>query len=195
MTFPVNTNIPFETHKPVNDVTPMRTNFANLVSTWAIDHYDPNIQPSGSTSGTHKQVTFPIKNVPVAPIGDIVIDFTDDGTAATSPQRFAINAQGTFPLMAVRAFGSFLFNDGVTTFINSYNCASLSIVAAQPAIVTLTTGATNGTSFVVVPFRNRALSANPNDVNLTYSIAANTVNFNAVDRNQSGIISFLILQV
>jgi hypothetical protein len=52
--FPINTNVPNAPNNPANDVTPMKTNFANIDGYLKVDHVAPGSSGGSGTSGYHK---------------------------------------------------------------------------------------------------------------------------------------------
>lgn len=140
MTFPykINTGIPFGTNNPADDVTPMRTNYANINGYLSVDHITPGSSGLGGNAGFHKQVTYNTENIPLAtPTDPSSIAFTANATslstqvvvppATTQAQNFFQNSNGIFPLTAIRAF--VLFSPGASpTILNGFNITSITSV-------------------------------------------------------------------
>lgn len=184
MTITYNLDIPDAPNNPSNDQPKMKVN-TNAIDSWtAVDH----VRFSADPAGTHKQVTYSSKNPAGAQVDPQSTLYTNNGTAfAAIANLFYRNASGTFPISIIRAFASFTYTNGNTSFINQANCASLSIVAGV-ATVTLTTGVTTGTTFVVIPFFNIAGGV------VSYTKAANTITFGASPVVGSEL-SFVVLQI
>ena len=140
--YPINTGIPFGTNNPADDVTPMRTNYANINGYLGVDHITPGSSGAGGNAGFHKQVTYNTENIPGGvPVNPSSIAFTANATslttqvvvppATTNAQNFYQNANGIFPLSAVRAFGYLTIGgtqlDPTITIENAFNVASATV--------------------------------------------------------------------
>jgi len=189
MSFTYNDNVPATNNNPSFDQPKMLENTISIEQIWEVDH----LTFSSNPAGTHKQLTFHQFASPAVP-GAGQPSVVYPGTSANQvdmahAQLYFQHELATFLLSAIRAFGSFSFTDGATTFVNSYNCASLTVTTSpRLATVTLNTNCTSGTSFVVVPFINGGDT-------LTYTIAANTVQFTTGTGGVNKVVSFIVLQV
>lgn len=184
--FSYDDTIPATNNNPSADQPKMLINTQSTKAILAVDH----VTFGANDGGTHKQINFTGKNVPVGfPALDHSILYTGSGTVLTDSQLFFKNENIILPTSAVKAFGSFTVAALSTTFINSYNTALSINGSGQISTVTLTTGATSGTTFVVIPFitGNQPLSyaiTGPNTFTLTTGAAG-----------VGQIISFIVLQV
>lgn len=187
MTISYNLNIPDGPNNPSNDQPKMKVN-TNAIDAWtAIDHVKFDTSPAG----THKQVTFSSKNAAGAQVDPQSVLYTGNGTAFSSiAQMYFRNQSGIVPVNMIRAFGSFLTNPGNTTQINGYNFTFLVNGLGTVATVTLTSGITTGTNFIVVPFLDSIIASS-----FSYTIAANTINFSMSAASAGSLLSFIVLQI
>lgn len=108
---PIDVTVPLGSHKPSQDVTPMRTNFNNIDDYLERDH----VAPVSEGAGFHQQVTYWEENPPIAPgqpgsptVGDVTMAFTAPGfVEPTIPQHYWQNSQCITALSAVRGFVKF----------------------------------------------------------------------------------------
>lgn len=196
--------VPFADNAPSFDVFNMTTNGQSLAQIWTADHIPFN----SNFSGRHSKLSFPDKITPPALLasgGAPSVAYPGAGSAlTTTSQYFYRNQQGTFPLNAIRAFGSFItlsVNPGnPITPIFSYNVNS--ITQSSPGngyTIELTSDSVSptGVNYNVVAI----VTASPNTPNdnpiQTYSFSYPNL-IVRVDTGSSGIaarVDFVILQI
>jgi len=138
MTFSINIGVPLGTHDPADDVTPMRTNYANISSFLAVDH----VAPGATDNGRHKQVGFPAKVAQAVPVSDEAgVVFTAAGVADTPrPQLMFLNKNASLPISTIRAYALINGISGLVIAGQSFNCTSSKISTGLYSIA-LTAGA------------------------------------------------------
>lgn len=123
--FTFNTTEPAANSAPSASQPIMQLNNQSTSDLLAVDHITFN----NDTGGTHQQVTYISPTAPSNPASasNIGIAYTKLGTADTANvQNFFINPVASFPLSAIKGFGSFLSgDDGAITPRNQYNVTSI----------------------------------------------------------------------
>lgn len=144
MSLSYSNTIPDPTHKPVNDVNPMQTNFASIQTLVDVDHFDF----ANANYGKHKEVTLGNVAAPGAQTDPQSVLYTRAGTAAAISDLAFKNQNGTFQVSPIRAWGAF---DATGTAIGGQSVNVSGIVHNSTGVytVTLTANATTGTSFGV----------------------------------------------
>jgi len=144
-----NRDIPFATHNPSVDQPNMLKNTNAEITIWDRDHVTFNT----NFSGTHKQVTFSSKNPGAAQVDPASVLFTNTLTspvpASAKAELFYTNADATFLVNCVKAFGSFTSSATTPTLINSFNVVSVTF-SSPNQVVTLAPGAVTGNNVVVL---------------------------------------------
>jgi hypothetical protein len=164
MSYPINVNIPNAPNDPADDQPLMEQNFANISNYLNVDH----VLAGQTGNGFHEQVTYFSENVPISlPVDPTAIAFTANaqtivgvmtaqqatGSASPVAQDFFANANGVFPLNAIRAFGTFLTVGvtGAVTVVNGFNIVSVTYSSVTKMYtINLTVGATNSTTFIPI---------------------------------------------
>tara|TARA_R110000868_G_scaffold121883_3_gene323341 strand:- start:11592 stop:12161 length:570 start_codon:yes stop_codon:yes gene_type:complete len=153
--FTYNANIPASGNNPSMDQPIMQENAQSISSLIAIDH----VGFSTNNGGYHHKVTLNDVTDPstVAITNPESLIYSANGTADTNSQLFFKNQSGLFLLNCVKAFGVFTTSgSAVSSFNNSYNCASISGSGTAYAI-TLNANAVTGNNVIV--FVNNSASA------------------------------------
>jgi hypothetical protein len=123
--FSYNIGVPAGPNNPSVDQPSMLTNTISINNIWNVDHVGFNSTgPAATSGGQHLQISFNGKNVPGAlPTDPLSILYTNVGSASTISQMFFANQSGTFPVNAIRAFGSFVTTNSPTppSFLNQFN--------------------------------------------------------------------------
>ena len=144
-------NIPVSTNNPSTDQPNMTLNTNSLSQIWTVDHNGFNT----NNSGTHLQVTIPAYTTPSNPTGTASVVYTKAGSANNTAANLiyansaATRTAGGLILSAVRAFGSFLTGSGALSFINQYNCASVS-QSGTTITVTINSNIISGNNVVAI---------------------------------------------
>ena len=189
MTYPINVNIPDEDNDPLDDVEPMRTNFNNINSYVSVNH----VAPGAVNAGYHTRVDWVAPISPSAPSGTQGIDYTAAGIAQPSvPQRFFQNAQNTFPISAVKAYGRI---DGAgPTYEQSYNTSGAPAYGGLTTLnITLQPNLVSDNA-VVIPFVTKAGAGTLPSI-VSYSITSNVLSIVFTSAPVSQKISFLVLEI
>ena len=184
-----NINMPDGPNNPSDDQPKMKENTNSIQTIIDVDHYAFGV----GNGGWHKQVTFPEQNTPLASTDPSSVIYTDQGTASTKSELQFQNANGVFPVSAVRAFLVFqnINNVAVTTPIvpeNQYNV--MSVNKLYPAQTIEIIFETNSFSTSIRPV---ILVSTSNGTGVTYTLAGNTMTITAVG---SGLpfVSIAVLQ-
>lgn len=162
--YPINTAIPFRTNPPRNDQPGMLTNFSNINGFLGVDLVAPGTNVAGQGAGFHKQVTYFTANIPTPPLVDpLSVGFTANAnnlpgnvtpanSANTVVQEFYCNANGFFPVVAIKAFGAYAPAIGtpVQVPLNAFNVSSVTRTGLGAYTVVLATGATFGNTYTVL---------------------------------------------
>lgn len=151
--FTYNASIPASGNNPSSDQPIMQANAQSISSLIAIDHVGFN----ANNGGYHQQVTLNDTASPGSQTNPQSVVYSSNGSADTNSQLFFKNQSGTFLLNCVKAFGVFTTSgSAVSSFNNSYNCASISGSGTAYAI-TLNANAVTGNNVIV--FVNNSASA------------------------------------
>lgn len=184
-------NIPASTHNPSADQPLMLVNNASTDGIISVDHVGFNTNgpvpgPQGG-GGQHLQVTFNGNNVPTSTptVTNFSVLYTNAANQNLSANAFLVNSQATYLLSCIRAFASFN-RTGTPTFINQYNCAS---VSGGPGIFTVTLNSNVCTGNNIVPIIY--VSGSPNLVSWSFANPVLTINVSASGVNT---VNFVILQ-
>ncbi len=126
MAYSINANIPSEPNDPVDDCPLMRQNFSNIKNFLQQDH----VAAGSPGNGFHKEVTFYDKVPQGLPADPTSVLYTESGTASTVADMRFRNANGIFPVSALRACCLFqadasLPSPQAITIINSFNVTSV----------------------------------------------------------------------
>lgn len=151
MTFPYTPSIPNAPNDPADDQALMQQNYASIQDLIGVNHVLFNT----ATGGQHTFLTFNTLNPPsTAPLLTTTLEFTDTGEVSSDPQLYFQNLNNTFLLNCVKAFGVFntIPTAGPVTFLNSYNCASVTAALSIAPVytVTLTVNCTTGNNVIVL---------------------------------------------
>ena len=139
-------NIPFASNNPSTDQPNMEQN-TNAINSWVqIDHVGFN----ASNGGEHKQVTFPAETTQGTPSGTSSTLYTAAGVADnTHPTLQYVNANLTFPVSLVRAYGCFVGSTGAIDASQSIGVASIVRNSAGSYTVTLNANVVSNTTYGV----------------------------------------------
>lgn len=192
-TFNYYPTIPNPPDNPSFDVTLMQTNSGSINSIIGVDHLTFKQAQGGGpgvSDGQHKQVTFANKNVPGGtPTDPLSILYTNNGSASTNAELFFINNSATLLVSAVKAFGVFTTSlSPVTTFGNSFGCASISGSGATYNI-TLNANIVTGNNVIVIPF----LNSNARTIS-SWSFANPVLTITTSAATSGLLITFVVLQ-
>jgi len=170
MSYPIDITIPDAPNDPADDQPLMKQNFININSYLQVDH----IAAGAPGNGFHKEVTFYNKNPAALPVDPTSVLYTADGTASTVADMRFRNANGIFPVNAIRACVQFVGDSAsiagaALPTTNNINVDKVERVVSDLYKITLTSGATTGTNFMVFILKN-ATSATS-----SYTIAANSI--------------------
>lgn len=187
MSFPIDTTIPNEPNDPIDDVPLMRGNFNNINSYLKVDH----IEAGAPGNGYHSKVTYYDVAAPGVPVGNTSVGYTVLGSAAPAvPEGRFRNSLGVFPTSAIRACVLFMGDNSavgtVITQLNSFNVDEVKKVGSGVYKVTMTSGATTGTDFMV--FMQASAGGGG-----TYTKAANEISTIPVSVNS--LLSLVVLQI
>lgn len=158
MVYPINTTVPAAPNDPLDDVEPMRTNFANISSYLAVDH----VAAGATTAGYHKRITFDALGSIVAPSGFQSSVFTSASLAnASAPNvvfQNATNAGINNILNCVRGFGIFQgrSTNGACTLLNGVGISAVRN-ATGDYTVTINAGLLASANYLVQVTSNSAI--------------------------------------
>lgn len=191
MSFPFNFNIPAAGNNPSDDQPEMLQNNQSSNSMWNVDHVSYN----NNAGGKHKQVTFNTQNVAGAQVDPESVLYTNAGSASTNSQLYFRNADETFLVNPVRAFGVFTTSAAVASLNNSYNVTSISGDLDSVTVVLDTNAVTGNNIVVFTNFDQTSATATTSvrwsftNPNLTLSKGGGFTSWNA-----GRLISFVVLQ-
>lgn len=191
MSITYNLDIPATLNNPSDDQPKMKINTNAINQLIAVDHFSF----ADGSAGKHQKVTYANVTAPGAPISPASVSYTTVGTAHnTVPQNFFKNADGTFLLSCVRAFGSFsgAAPNGAKALINSHNVLNAS-KASGVFTITLTANCVTGNNVVVLFYVTGTTfgTSTYTFVNPTLTLTVNDVGaFNVF-----GNINFVVLQI
>ena len=186
-TFPFYPNIPDGPNNPSFDQPNMKINNQSDYSIWNVDHltYDQiGSGGVGTSAGQHKFVTFNNVATPAAVIDPLSIAYTQIGSAISTAELFFKNANATFLISAIKAFGVFAAAGGVLQ--NSYNVVS--VTGNNPWTITLDANVVTGNNIIAF-FQASANASLP--LKWTFANPVITLSSNI---GVTGNISFVVLQ-
>ena len=156
MSITYTTNIPLASNNPSNDQPNMQVN-TNAINSWVqIDHVGFN----ASNGGEHKQVTFPAETTQGTPSGTSSTLYTAAGVADnTHPTLQYVNANLTFPVSLIRAYGAFTGSTGAIEASQSIGVASVVRTSTSHYTVTLNANVVSSTTYGVFVSTNGGSSA------------------------------------
>ena len=175
MSFTYTQNLPAAGNNPSNDQPNMLTNTNSIANIIAVDHVGFNT----ATAGQHEQCTFPGVVTPATPAGEASVLFPALGVADNAhPVLNYQNADLTFPLCLIRAYGVFTFTSPSTiATVQLLNVTSV-VYSSGTAIVTIPANVLTGTSYAVFPYRSNG-STLPITISSATSFTISSVSANA----------------
>lgn len=194
MTFNYIRDIPLATNNPSTDQPNMKQD-TNAIDNWSqVNHVGFNV----GTAGQHTRIDFNANiTSPSIASGAVAVETVNAGVASSASQLFFTNANATFHLSPIRAWG-IITAAGAIDNSQSYNVASASRFGAGAYVINLTAGATSSVNYGVHVSTQRT-SGFINAVN--YSIVS-TTQFNVlIVRSDNTAIgedakfTFMILQI
>lgn len=192
MSYPIDITIPAANNDPADDQPIMLQNTVNTVAYLTVDH----VAPGATGNGYHKHVTFNDKIAAPALSGPMSCAFTATGTAdPTHPELVWQNTAATYPISAIKAFGSFttVLTPGPPSIDNSYNAVSITGFSDPLGISLYTVNLTPGALFGNPPLAV-VVTGNSFATAVSYILSANTVTLLPVNPAAAQKISFVVLQ-
>ena len=201
MTFSFTTTQPAANNNPSTDQPDMLTNNVSTNGILAVDHISFNT----ANGGNHLQTHLPFFTNPTVVNGQNTegsIIYGAAGTANTAKaQAFFKDANSTYILSALRAFGNFTFTVAglVITRNTDYNISTITVSGTNPYTftITLNPNVTTGNNVIVFVYAQSNTVSATISTPSTYTFAANVLSITI--SIGSGIIfsniNFEILQV
>jgi hypothetical protein len=183
MSYPIDTTIPNEPNDPADDCPLMRQNYTNIKNYLTVDH----VEAGAPGNGFHKEVTFYDKVAQGLPVDPTSVLYTASGTASTVADMRFRNANGIFPVNAIRACAVFT-TGGAPVVSNGINVGIITRLV-NVFTINLTANAVTSTNPIVLVYMGDASSA-------SYTFAANTLTVTTTVGASSGVkMNFIILEI
>lgn len=184
-------DIPDTPNDPSVDQPDMKINTNSIDSIINVDHYSFNL----ANGGWHKQITLPAQNVPGVQANPTSTIYTnaDAASASANSNAWYRNADGIFPLSAIRAAGYFVTSAAAApaaiTLLNGYNIVAINKTATTIYTVELNANAVTGNNIIVVTGQGFG-GQNP-----IWSFVNPTITFTFASSPGVNNFSFVVLQI
>lgn len=183
--------IPAAQNNPSNDQPNMKVNNDSNYLIWDVDHYGFE----DNNGGQHQWVTLPKLTTPATQVDPSCVIYTANGSTGSHPQAFLKNSQASFPMSALRAFGTFnsVHALGAVSVLNSYNVSAVACTVAGGSsttyTITLTNNCTDSNNIVFLSSYSKGSIPN-----FDWSYVAPTITITVNDTTVGRKIGFTVIQ-